>query len=363
MKLREGLYRRNGKKVYIKQPEYNELTFVKDLWGHKETMKDIGGVFNFTEEKWDMFYKKMVSPTDGKNFYCLVYTNDDKAVGEVSFHGYDSATKIARFNVKIHYDYRNNGYAEEAVRLLLEYYFVEFGGDMLMDKISTAEGERVAQKIGFEEVRKFGNNITVRINKEEFLNFDKSTNTNIGILMINNMNMLEYTMAEDLFSKANSIVGRNLFNVYGIEIDNDINISKNTKIHIDSLKGNIKPNVLIIPGQKNIMNKENDKKIISYILNHYNDCDFICAMNEGICYLAKCRELKGVLVPAGYWIDDLEKEKRDFRIVKRNYTDNGKIMLSTNVMGNIELYLNLIKKLGGNDLEEKLASEIGLKNK
>ena len=71
MNLREGLYRRNGKKVYIKQPEYNELKFVQELWGDKDTMKDIGGVFNFSENKWEMFYKKMVAPTDGKNFYCL----------------------------------------------------------------------------------------------------------------------------------------------------------------------------------------------------------------------------------------------------------------------------------------------------
>lgn len=361
MKLRDGLYRRNGKKVYIKQPEYNELEFVKELWSHKQTMKDIGGVFYFTEEKWDMFYKKMVNPTDGKNFYCLVYDNNDDPVGEVSFHGYDSATKIARFNVKIHYDYRNNGYGEEAVRLLLEYYFTEFGGDMLMDKISTIEGERVAQKLGFEEVRKFGNNTTVRINKSDFLNFDKSKNTNIGILMIENMNMLDYSMAEDLFLKANRIIGRNMFNVFGIEVDNNINISKNIKLHIS--ENNIKPNILIIPGGNKIINENNKEKIISYILKYYKECDFICAMNEGIYYLANCKELKGVLVPYGDWIEGLDIEKNEFRLVKRNYTDNGKIMLSTNIMGNLELYLNLIKKIGGNDLEEKLASNIGLKNK
>lgn len=361
MKLRDGLYRRNGKKVYIKQPEYNELSFVKELWAHKQTMKDIGGVFYFTEEKWDMFYKKMVNPTDGKNFYCLVYDNNDTPIGEVSFHGYDSATKIARFNVKIHYNYRNNGYGEEAVRLLLEYYFTEFGGDMLMDKVSTLEGERVAQKIGFEEVKKFGNTTIIRISKSGFLNFDKSKNTNIGVLMIKNMNMLDYTMAEELFSKANTILGRKMFNVYGIAIDNNINISKN--INLSITKNDIKPNIIIIPGGNKIIDESSKGKIINYILKYYKECDFICAINEGIYYLANCNELKGVLVPYGDWIDGLDIEKNDFRLVKRNYTDNGKIMLSKNVMGNIELYLNLIKKIGGNDLEEKLAYNIGLKNK
>lgn len=361
MNLREGLYRRNGKKVYIKQPEYNELKFVQELWGDKDTMKDIGGVFNFSENKWEMFYKKMVAPTDGKNFYCLIYTNSDKPIGEVSFHGYDSATKIARFNVKVHSDYRNKGYGEEAVRLLLEYYFVEFGGDMLMDNVITVEGERVAQKIGFEEVRKFSGKTTIRITKEEFLNFDKGTNTNIGILMINNMNMLDYTMAKELFDKANNIIGKRMFNVYGINIDNEINISKNIKLQVNKNEDIKKLNVLIIPGGKNIVSKESREKVIDNILSYYSECDFICALNEGIYYLASYKELSGVLVPYGEWIDGLDMEKSDFRLVKRNYTDNGKLMLSTNIMGNLELYLNLIKKIGGNDLEEKLAYEIGLK--
>ena len=37
----------NGKDVYIKQPEFEELEFVSKLWGDEETMKDIGGTFNF----------------------------------------------------------------------------------------------------------------------------------------------------------------------------------------------------------------------------------------------------------------------------------------------------------------------------
>ena len=54
-------------------------------------------------------------------------------------------------------------------------------------------------------------------------------------------------------------------------------------------------------------------------------------------------------------------ENKNFRLVDTNYIDNGKLMLSTNMMGTLELYLNLIKKIGGNDLEEKLKAEIGLK--
>ena len=110
------IYRRNGKKVYIKQPDWAELEFVSTLWADEDTMKDIGGVYSFSESKWEMFYNKMVYPGDGKNFYCLIYEAlEDKPVGEVSFHGYDCVTKSARFNIKVLYSERRKGYGEEAL--------------------------------------------------------------------------------------------------------------------------------------------------------------------------------------------------------------------------------------------------------
>ena len=146
-----NLYRRNGKLIYIKMPEFNELAFVRELWGKKENMGEFGDVYSFPKEKWEMFYRKMVSPTDGKNFYCLIYDLNDKPIGEVSFHGYNSATKVARINIKIHYEHRKKGYGEEALRLLLEYYFYEFGGQSIIDSVKSDEGKSLLKKIGFEE--------------------------------------------------------------------------------------------------------------------------------------------------------------------------------------------------------------------
>lgn len=361
MDRRETLYRRNGKNVYIKQPEYEELEFVRELWADRDTMKDIGGVFDFSENKWEMFYKKMVLPTDGNNFYCLIYNNEDKPVGEVSFHGYDSITKIARFNIKVYSKYRNKGYGEEAIRLLLEYYFIEFGGEIIMDNIITPEGERMATKLGFEELRKYNDKITIRLTKDDFLNFDKGTITNIGIIMMDNMDMLDYSMAKELFEKSNAIIGKKRFNLYEISTSDKLNIAENIKVSINKNQDKRKLNVLIIPGSNYMLSRENSRKITESIINHYNECDFICALNEGIYYLASSKELKGVLVPVGEWTNNLDIENKSVRLVDTNYIDNGKLMLSTNMMGTLELYLNLIKKIGGNDLEEKLKAEIGLK--
>mgnify|MGYP006995793645 CR=1 FL=1 len=38
MKGEINLYRRNGKLIYIKMPDFKELAFVEELWGNKKNM-------------------------------------------------------------------------------------------------------------------------------------------------------------------------------------------------------------------------------------------------------------------------------------------------------------------------------------
>lgn len=361
-----NLYRRNGKKVYIKQPEFQEMNFTRELWADKETMEEIGGTYDFPMNKWEMFYKKMVYPTDGKNFYCLVYNNRDKAIGEVSFHGYDSATSVARFNIKIHSKYRRKGFGEEAVKLLLEYYFQEFGGKIIMDNIITGSGESLAKKLGFEEVRKNKNSTTMRVSKDTFLSAEKCKNTektNIEVLIFSNMNALDYTMPFEMFDKANQILGQDVFDVKGVAIDKNIKLSPSLDLNLDYKNpGHQNPNILIIPEADYFSSDDSKNKVIDYILSCYNECDYICAMGEGIISLAYCKELDGMLIPKGEWVKKVDViYNGNYRVVNKNFTDNGKLMLSTNLMGNLELYLNLLKKVGGHNLEKEMEKVIGLK--
>ena len=352
-------YRRNGKNIYIKKPEYKDLAFVTKLWADEETMKDVGGIFNIPESKWDMFYKKMVYPTDGKNFYCLVYTIRDKAVGEVSFHGYDSVSKIARFNIKIHYRYRNKGYGEEALKLLFEYYFLEFGGEMMMDNIPTAAGVKVANKLGFKEVGKYKNGTQMKITKEDFLNNKGDISKDIGILMFEGMSMIDYATFHDTLDIVNSIEGKNIFNIYPISFKDEVTLSngvviKTKKFEIDKCN----PHVLIIPGGASIDTSVKDKEIIKLIMMKFNKCDYICAQGEGIKFLIRCRSLDGIFIPRfeGALEQGIEEEK----LVAKNFADNGKILVSVNVFGALEMILSLVEKLSGRALAEKLQKQLGI---
>ncbi|SFD10808.1 GNAT family N-acetyltransferase [Clostridium uliginosum] len=362
MKNEDGLYRRNGKLVYIKQPEYDELIFTEKLWASQETMQDIGGVYNFTKNKWDSFYKKMVYPTDGRNFYCLIYTIKDKPVGEVSFHGFDPITKIARFNIKVHNKYRNNGYGKEAIKLMLEYYFFEVKGEIIMDNIKNESSKLFAEKLGFKGQNIYRNEVTYKLMKDQFLNAPESKTKNVSIIMYDNMDITNYTLMCDLFDKANEIANKDIFNIQAISVLSTVRYNNNFNLEITTLSENLlKPDIIILPNGNYIDNYVENKETTNYILTYYNNCDYICAIGEAIKFLFRYKCLEGISVPNIDNIQELIKENNleNTKVINKNFVDNGKVMISCNLLGVIEMGLSIIFKLAGKELVDKVAEKIG----
>jgi|GEM_PF-590035 len=161
-------FKKWGSLIYIKQPSIEELDYVAKLWNDEKTMKDVGGVINFPLEKRDAWYRKMVQPSDGKNFYCLIFTMENIPVGEVSFHRYNAEEKKADFNIKIQERYRGKGYAKEAMKLMLSYYFYDIGGQIIYDEVINKNGQEALEKFGFEALERNDKTILFKLTKERF---------------------------------------------------------------------------------------------------------------------------------------------------------------------------------------------------
>lgn len=353
MKNKINLYRRNGKLIYIKMPEFNELSFVKELWSNKKNIGEFGEVYSFPEEKWEMFYKKMVSPTDGKNFYCLIYDLMDTPIGEVSFHGYNSATKVARVNVKIHYAHRRKGYGEEALRLLLEYYFLEFGGQSVIDSVRSNEAKALLTKIGFEELNNFRNQGTYKLTQKKFLSCKINNKKEVAVLSYDNVDLTEYSLAFNIFSKVNEVLKEDYFNIYSLSNTDEVKTQYGAIEISKNIYNNTCPDILIIPGGIGIEKAINDEELLKYINKVYGNCDYIVTFSSGLYFLNGFTSVEGICIPnSKYEIVGVNKVNKDF-------VDNGKIMVSDNLIGHIELCINIVKKIAGNEVSMKLAKEIG----
>ncbi|GAA0115503.1 GNAT family N-acetyltransferase [Clostridium senegalense] len=159
---------KRGNLVYIRKPDFEEIDYIKKLWSDEDTMRDVGGAIHYSEYKWENWYKRMVDPGNGKNFYCLIYNMENTPVGEVSFHGYDRNTKTADLNVKVENKYRGNNYGNEAVMLLLEYYFNSYGGEVIFDTVANENGIEALKTWKFEVLEEKGKEVLFRMTKENF---------------------------------------------------------------------------------------------------------------------------------------------------------------------------------------------------
>ncbi|MBL4932199.1 GNAT family N-acetyltransferase [Clostridium paridis] len=359
--MESNFYRRDGKLVYIKQPEFSELKYVQTLWKDRETMDGIGGIYHFPEEKWKVFYHKMVMPSDGKNFYCLVYNLDEVPVGEVSFHGYDSAAKIARFNIKIQGKYRKRGYGREAIRLLLEYYFFEFGGNIMMEKAKQEFSNEFISSLGFEVIRKDKGEITYQISKETFKALSNNEKKNVCCILYPGVDLLEVSFTFELFNLINKFNGEEVFKLYVIG-DDEVDLSNGMKIiPSHSYEAPIIPNIIIMPGGCGCL--ENNK-ISSYIDKFYKDSDYILATGHGIMTIAKCGIVKNHIIAA------LEEDRKQIlnmspssKIAELSYVDTGKIITTVGGKSSIEGTLKIIDNILGNEKTKDLKEYLSIHKK
>ncbi|MGL5086711.1 MAG: hypothetical protein ACRC68_13485, partial [Clostridium sp.] len=104
-----------------------------------------------------------------------------------------------------------------------------------------------------------------------------------------------------------------------------------------------------------------DKYIIRYILSRYNSCDYLLSINTGIYFLSRCRMLDGIMVPKIIGTEDKLKENLpQIRLSPKYFVDNGKIIISSNIIGTMEGCLNVIKKVAGEEVFVHLLKILGI---
>ncbi|MGL5634405.1 MAG: GNAT family N-acetyltransferase [Sarcina sp.] len=346
-------YKRTGNLVYIKKPNFEELEYTKKLWSDYDTMKEIGGVYDFTENHKRSFYKKMINPTDGKNFYCLVYKNDGTKVGEVSFHGYDSATKIARLNVKIEYRHRGKGYGTEAIKLLLEFYFYEFLGEVIMETPKNKIGENTLKKLGFKEATQN----TYRLKKSEFLQEKTISALEIGVIAFNGFSLSRLGIITEYFNECKKkkiadinidLIGGHdtILSNTGVKIQTDAIISTRKKYDL----------LVLLDGINIIKEGESIRRTLKSLINYAN---VVAVMDSSISVLIELDYLKGMNIilneeQKNYYRQDLWR----YNILNEDYIDNGKFILMKGINGIIDGGLHLVEKLYGKNNIEKIIQYI-----
>gem|GEM_PF-70998 len=142
-----------GNKVVLRRPDPADLGYIRALWADPDTMEAVGGPVVLDEEKARRWFERMVAPGSPHDRYFLICDRANRPLGEASFHRFDPKTRTAELNVKIEARHRYLGHGPEALRLLLDFYFGEFGGEVMLDPVRSENrnGRRAMIRAGFEQ--------------------------------------------------------------------------------------------------------------------------------------------------------------------------------------------------------------------
>lgn len=170
MKTENKNRRLTAENVRLRRPELEDLAYIRKLWADPDTMKEVGGPIVMDEKRARRWFEKMLDPGSPGDRYFLIVNRDNLPVGEASFNRFDPGTKTAELNLKIEACHRFKGYGPEAVRLILEYFFGSFGGQVMADPIApdNIQGRKALMSFGFEHDPSRTDVFMLRMTKQMF---------------------------------------------------------------------------------------------------------------------------------------------------------------------------------------------------
>lgn len=156
--------------ISLRLPTENDLPFIRWLWSDPETMRPVGGPIHLTDEQAQQWFAQMIKPGRPTDCYRLIFNEKNEPVGEISFHRLDPANMTAEFNVKVASRYRGQGYARKAMLVFLDFFFNEFGGQVMVDNIApdNYKGQQVLLQFGFDHDASINNVFRVQMTRERF---------------------------------------------------------------------------------------------------------------------------------------------------------------------------------------------------
>jgi RimJ/RimL family protein N-acetyltransferase len=159
-----------NERITLKRPTWDDMPFIRALWSDEETMRAVGGVVTLTDEQARNWFARKIDPGSGTDGYWLIYDAANQPIGEISFHRLVRETMTADFNLKIKHSERGKGYARQAMRLVFDYWFGEFGGKVMNDDVALDNnaGQQALLKFGFEHDASITENFRLVLTREHY---------------------------------------------------------------------------------------------------------------------------------------------------------------------------------------------------
>ena len=180
---------------------------------------------------------------------------------------------------------------------------------------------------------------------------------NIGILIFNDIELLDFAGPYEVFSVTNELNNYNLCKTFTIEEQNRTIESVNgLKIIPDySFKNCPKIDILVIPGGVGTKALLEQQKVLKWVRERYDETELTFSVCSGTRILGKIGLLNNVKYTTHHEImKDMNQIAPGGIIVSgKKFIDNGKLLTSAGISAGIDLSLYLVEKMFGKEIRER----------
>lgn len=171
-----------GELLYLHVPSYNELWYRQKLMQDSDTMSynknytldfegydQNTGCITFPEQKWADWYKYFIGQEPQRFYAYIARKDDDSFIGEVNLHR-NMNDSWYEMGILLEAKHRGNGYAKEAIWLLLRYAFEVMNVDVIHNSFEEKRSAAVHLHLsaGFEKYRKENGILELIISREQY---------------------------------------------------------------------------------------------------------------------------------------------------------------------------------------------------
>lgn len=168
--------------LYLHIPAYGELWYRQKIMQDPDTMSynkgyDLDfegydkttGCVAFPEQKWADWYAGFIGQEPRRFYAYIVRKTDDALIGEVNVHR-NPNDPWYEMGIVLEVKYRGNGYAAEALRLLLQYAFEKMDADAVHNGFEEERNAAVQAHLnaGFTKYRQENGIVELLITRDEY---------------------------------------------------------------------------------------------------------------------------------------------------------------------------------------------------
>jgi transcriptional regulator GlxA family with amidase domain len=176
---------------------------------------------------------------------------------------------------------------------------------------------------------------------------------NVGILIFNDVELLDFTGPFEVFSVTGRQDKPKPFNVYTAAEKSDAittrnGLSVNPQYTIQNCP---QPDILLIPGGQGTRREMNNPTLINWIKACSQKAELVLSVCTGALLLAKAGLLEGLTATTHHTAVELLKEIAPNTTIQadKRFVDNGKIILSSGVATGIDMSLYVVARLLGKE--------------